>query len=98
MSNTKKWEAVQYRHKLYIEDGVGNDVCIISDGDITEQDKKNAALIAAAPDLLREAKRYLPLLEHIQENDPDFWQALTNGTGIATVNGLKYAINKAETP
>jgi hypothetical protein len=46
-------------------------------------------------ELLKEAKRYLPILESV-EKETDCWDSLTQGTGIATVNGLRHAIAKAE--
>jgi hypothetical protein len=54
----------------------------------------NARLIAAAPDLLSEMKRYLPLLERL-EAEPALWERLTVSLGIATLNGYRAAIAKA---
>lgn len=51
----------------------------------------NACLTANAPKLLNEVERYLPILEKLESN-PTLWSDLTAGTGIATLNGLKHAI------
>jgi hypothetical protein len=55
----------------------------------------NARLIAAAPDQNQEMRRYLPVLERA-ESDPELWARLTEGLGIATLNGYRAAIAKAE--
>lgn len=55
----------------------------------------NARLIAASPDLYAEMKRFLPVLE-AAEADPETWIRLTAGLGIATANGFRAAISKAE--
>ena len=65
----------------------------------------NAELIASAPTIyqqnsslleaLKEMKRYLPVLERLEEI-PEWWEHLTKGTGIATLNGYKNAIQNAE--
>lgn len=54
----------------------------------------NARLIAAAPDQHAEMLRYLPVLERA-EADPELWGRLTEGLGIATLNGYRAAITKA---
>ncbi len=54
----------------------------------------NARLIAAAPELLAEMKRYLPLLERM-EAEPATWERLTVSLGIATANGYRAAIARA---
>lgn len=54
----------------------------------------NARLIAAAPELLAEMKRYLPILEQCEQGTR--WAKYTEGTGIATLNGYRAAIAKAE--
>jgi hypothetical protein len=46
-------------------------------------------------DLLREAKRFLVALQHA-ESEPQIWERVTRGTGIATTNGLKRAIENLE--
>lgn len=55
----------------------------------------NRALIAAAPTMLDEMARYLPLIEWLERN-PAMWESATLGTGIATANGYRRAIAKAE--
>ena len=55
----------------------------------------NGDLIAAAPTMQREMNRYLPVLERA-EADPILWQQLTAGLGIATLNGYRAALAKAE--
>jgi hypothetical protein len=60
-----------------------------------EQEEANARLIAAAPDQNAEMRRYLPVLERA-EADPELWERLTKGTGIATLAGYRAAIAKAE--
>jgi hypothetical protein len=42
--------------------------------------------------VLSEMKRYLPVLERA-EADPELWQRLTQGTGIATLNGYRNALS-----
>lgn len=49
----------------------------------------------AAPELRAEMLRYLPIIERA-EADPGLWELLTAGTGIATANGYRAAIAKAE--
>jgi hypothetical protein len=56
----------------------------------------NAQLIAGSPTLLSEMKRYLPVFELLEKNEPEMWDFLTQGTGIATLNGYRNAIAKAE--
>lgn len=60
----------------------------------TTRNEGDARLIAAAPDLHAEMLRYLPVLERA-EADPDLWSRLTDGLGIATLNGYRAAIAKA---
>lgn len=45
--------------------------------------------------LLREIKMHLPILEKLFDNPHDF-DKYSAGTGVATLNGLKAAIAKAE--
>jgi hypothetical protein len=54
----------------------------------------NAKVMAAAPEMKDELLRHLPILERI-EADPELWDKLTKGTGIATLNGYRAAIAKA---
>jgi hypothetical protein len=58
-------------------------------------DHPDARLIAAAPDQNQEMRRYLPVMERA-ESDPELWARLTEGLGIATLNGYRAAIAKAE--
>jgi hypothetical protein len=64
-------------------------------GHVRASAEANARLIAAAPDQHAEMKRYLPILERA-EADPQLWERLTAGLGIATLNGYRAAIAKAE--
>ena len=57
--------------------------------------ESNARLIAAAPTQHAEMLRYLPVLERA-EADSELWARLTDGLGIATLNGYRAAIKKAE--
>jgi hypothetical protein len=57
----------------------------------------DARLIAAAPTQHEEMQRYLPLLERA-EADPELWERLTAGTGIATLSGYRAALAKATQP
>lgn len=79
--------------------------CIVGDGDSVVAlmpdatmgcsfNADDARLMAAAKLMLREMKRYLPMLEML-ESDRDVWQNATDGLGIATLNGYRYAIEKA---
>lgn len=61
---------------------------------IDETAKANARLIAAAPTQHAEMLRYLPVLERA-EADSELWARLTDGLGIATLNGYRAAIAKA---
>jgi len=54
----------------------------------------NAKLMAAAPELLKEMERYLPVLERLEKMAQ--WDSCTEGLGIATANGFRNAINKAK--
>ena len=55
----------------------------------------DARLMAAAPEMAAEMRRYLPIIDAI-EKDPALWWRLTAGTGIATANGYRAALAKAE--
>lgn len=59
-----------------------------------EEEYSNLLLLAAAPDQHSEMLRYLPVLERA-EADPEIWEKLTAGLGIATLNGYRAAIAKA---
>ena len=59
-----------------------------------DETRANARLIAAAPEQHAEMLRYLPVLERA-EADPELWERLTAGLGIATLNGYRAAIAKA---
>ena len=57
--------------------------------------KANAKLFAASKKLLRESIRYFEILKDLEDNYPETWARITQGTGIATTNGLEQAINEA---
>lgn len=57
----------------------------------------DARLIAAAPTQHEELVRFLPIIERA-EADPELWARLTEGTGIATANAYRAAIQKATRP
>jgi hypothetical protein len=63
--------------------------------DNKEQQPFNAKLIAASPIMYSEMVRYYPILERLERDFPEVWDKLTKGTGIATRNGYKNAIQKA---
>lgn len=44
--------------------------------------------------MLAEMKRYLPVLEKLEKDDD--WNYFTDGTGIATANGYRDTIKRAE--
>ena len=60
-----------------------------------EEALENARMMAAAPDLLQEIKRILPVLESLYE-DGKAWYKFSFGSGVATLNGIKRVIAKAE--
>lgn len=62
---------------------------------LDERGIANARLVCAAPDLLAEMKRHLPILERMADM-PEFWESITSGTGVATLNGYRAAIANAE--
>lgn len=73
----------------------GQEICHTGGGRTNgDEAEANAALIAAAPTQHEEMVRYLPILERA-EADPEIWNKLTAGTGIATANGYRHAINQA---
>ncbi len=47
---------------------------------------------ALVEELAGEMRRYLPILE-CAESDPQTWIALSEGTGMATVNGYRAALS-----
>lgn len=57
--------------------------------------RDTAHILVAAPDQNAEMLRFLPILERA-EADPEIWEKLTEGTGIATANSFRAAIAKAE--
>ncbi len=72
-------------------------VALIPEKMSSETMEADAALIAASPYLLSEMQRYLTLIERA-ESLPKIWAFLTEGTGIATANGYREAINKVTQP
>lgn len=56
----------------------------------------NFHLVNAAPDLLKEMERYLPMFERIEKDYPGVWVDITQGTGIATLNAYRLAILRAK--
>lgn len=44
---------------------------------------------------VKELQRFLPVIE-AAEKDPEVWALLTQGTGIATANGYRNAISRAQ--
>jgi len=75
-------------------EGGGQVVTLPSNAPPAKEAVANARLIAAAPELLAEMQRYLVILKRAESN-PSLWGKLTEGTGIATLNGYRYAIAKA---
>ena len=74
-----------------------DDECQRCKADIAEQDSLRAELEnlrAINAELLAEMKRYLPVLQAL-ENKPSAWEWYTDSTGIATLNGYRNAIAKA---
>jgi hypothetical protein len=63
------------------------------DGDGREGEA-NARLIVAALSMLAEMQRYQSVLERL--SDSPYWQEMTSGLGIATLNGYRAAIAKAK--
>jgi hypothetical protein len=57
-------------------------------------DLANAQLIAAAPELLAQMRRFLPVLERL-EAVPAMWKVMTAGLGIGTLNAYRAALAKA---
>jgi hypothetical protein len=64
---------------------------LIEDYIVDEKDAIRAIDIATKP-LVREMKRYLPILEAL-EKEPELWRRFTKGTGVATLNGYRNVIN-----
>jgi hypothetical protein len=46
--------------------------------------------------LLEALKRFLPVLEYVEQERGEIWADATEGTGIATANAYRAAIAKAE--
>ena len=72
-------------------------VCETYPWDVTgckEEDVDVVCLIVASPKLYSEMERYLPILERLAAC-PKLWVQLTEGTGIATLNGYKHAMSLA---
>lgn len=57
-----------------------------------DQAERIKELESAAPKMLAEMLRYLPVLDRA-EADPELWGHLTHGLGIATLNGYRAAID-----
>lgn len=75
----------------------GYDVAWSADGELVAEhvyEEADARLIAAAPTMADEMRRYLPVIERA-EADPALWERLTAGLGIATANGYRAAIAAA---
>lgn len=89
MKHTKgPWEIEKYSTAdkyIYIGPGISLDY---DDVDHAEQ-SANAKLIAAAPELLRELKHLVRLMEPIEK------EGGLNIPGLATLNGARLAIQKA---
>jgi hypothetical protein len=101
-TQSAKWEEIYStnRETQICEISLCTHISLQGNGVMDESDKKeeaeaNARLIASAPELLSEMLRYLPVLEALEKNEPDMWAFLTQGTGIATLNGYRNAITKA---
>lgn len=60
-----------------------------------EEAEANACLMAGALGMLATMKGYLPIIEAL-EASPRVWARFAAGTGIATANGYRAAIAKAE--
>lgn len=82
-----KWKAVDQ-----------NGFSIATTPDYGESAKANATIIAAAPLMYQAMIRFLPIIESLEKNEPDMWDFLTQGTGIATANSYREAIKKATVP
>lgn len=52
---------------------------------------QNAALLAA----VKEMKLILPVVERLEKELPQTWDVVTQGTGIATLNGYRDKLGKA---
>jgi hypothetical protein len=53
-------------------------------------------LIAAAPTLLKELKRYLPILEHLKNCEPLVWAEAIADTDVRSLDDCYNAIKLAE--
>jgi hypothetical protein len=65
-------------------------------GAIIAAKPEDRALISAAPELLKEMKRFLSVIEYVEKSYVSVWSAATKGSGIATANAYRAAIAKAE--
>jgi hypothetical protein len=94
------WEIIIHnfmRWSIECSDGIVGEVTFSEyddDQDVDARMRANARLIAAAPTQHEEMIRYLPIIERA-EADPELWERLTSGTGIATANAYRAAIVKA---
>ena len=64
----------------------------INERRVSEVDK----LKAVNTQLLKEMKRYLPIIEAIENGNPGLWDELARPWGIATANGYRAAIQAAK--
>ena len=67
---------------------------VVAEAAAEEIEALSTPLRQAAPDMLAEMQRYLPIIEHIERN-PNFWREASRGTGLAAANGYRAAIAKA---
>lgn len=93
------WSAARehvHRACMYVDSLIDNhEVAVVYAGRSFDEAKANALLIAAAPDQNAEMLRFLPVLERAEAN-PEIWEKLTKGTGIATANSFRAALAKAD--
>lgn len=87
---------IDEENTVWIQSEDDGEICRLQTdrGCVTEKTYERARLIAVAPLQHDEMVRYLPILERA-EADPEIWNKLTAGTGIATANGYRHAINQA---
>ncbi len=87
------WKAVPGGKHWNNQDLVNIEIQYGEDGECiadTVYEMADAALIAASPDLLRELKHLVRALEPLERD------GIMNAPGVATLNGARAAINKAE--
>lgn len=89
------WRVEENEYHFTIDDGSLEGFFIARISKVWRNALPNTRLIAAAPTMRQEMERYLPVLEWL-ETMPEIWQRATQGTGIATLNGYKAAITKAQ--